>query len=140
MGSSLVGYHCIGPVTIPDDRIAAARKRGREVVKLAKQWQEADEKGLDFAIPSFWADEGVDELWQIEHIAEMDDGSVDAVVDRIVDYWNRPGGDSSWRDLSDATKVVFTGTMTWGDEPEDEGFQVLKEMFELGISKELGIF
>ena len=142
MGNCLIGYHCIGPQTISDAQVAAAKKRGREVIELAKEWEEADEKEIEFPVPSFWEEAGFDMSCYVEHIAGMSGEMIDKLVDKIVDFWNKCPywDDVSVCTLSDSTKAVFTGEMTWGDEPSGNGFDLMKAMFEHDLADALGVF
>jgi hypothetical protein len=134
---------CIGPVKISDAQVAAAKKRAKATVKLAEEWDEAERKGKEFEnFPDFWMEIGIDDLSQVDHMIGLTDENVDAMVDDAVAFWHAPQnyGDAHFRKLSDASKVVFAGEVTWGDSPDGDGYAALRSMFELGIDKELGVF
>jgi hypothetical protein len=65
-----------------------------------------------------------------------------SVVRGFVDGWN----DGCFRDLSSRPdpdkprrKIVVAGELSWGDEPEGAGYQMLKKAFALGIARRLGV-
>ncbi len=63
-------------------------------------------------------------------------------VQEFVEAWN----DSCFRDTSyridpdkPDRKVVVAGELSWGDEPDGFGYQMLKKAFGLGIAQRLGV-
>jgi hypothetical protein len=63
-------------------------------------------------------------------------------VQEFAESWNN----SSFRDLAfridpkkPGRKVVVAGDMSWGDEPDGLGYQMLKKAFGLGIAQSFGI-
>jgi len=63
-------------------------------------------------------------------------------VKEFVAGWN----DGCFRDMSSRIapdkprrKVVVAGELSWGDEPDGLGYQMLKKAFGLGIAQQLGI-
>ena len=49
------------------------------------------------------------------------------------------GVEMSGRGLDEDRFALFCGEMSWGEEPEGDGYQLLKRMFLLGIDQALGI-
>jgi hypothetical protein len=73
-------------------------------------------------------------LATLEDLAKM--------VQGFVDDWNKP----SFRDMATRQdpdhpdrKVVIAGDMSWGDEPDGAGYQMLKRAFGLSIAQFLGV-
>ena len=65
-----------------------------------------------------------------------------AEVQAFVAEWN----EGCFRDLatrddpdSPGRKVVVAGELSWGDEPDGRGYQMLKKAFGLGIAQRLGV-
>ena len=63
-------------------------------------------------------------------------------IQEFVAGWN----DGSFRDLAfrydpekPGRKVVVAGELSWGDEPDGRGYQMLKKAFGLGIAQRLGV-
>ena len=63
-------------------------------------------------------------------------------IQEFVAGWN----DGQFRDLSyrddpekPGRKVVVAGELSWGDEPDGRGYQMLKKAFGLGIAERLGV-
>jgi hypothetical protein len=63
-------------------------------------------------------------------------------VQEFVAGWN----DGHFRDLAfridpekPGRKVVVAGELSWGDEPDGRGYQMLKKAFGLGIAQRLGV-
>ena len=64
------------------------------------------------------------------------------IVQGFVDDWNKP----HYRDMASRPdpddrnrKVVVAGELSWGDEPDGAGYQLLKRAFGLGIAQSLGV-
>ena len=64
------------------------------------------------------------------------------IVKGFVDAWNKP----NYRDMASRLDpddrmrtVVVAGELSWGDEPEGKGYQLLKQAFGLGIAQSLGV-
>jgi hypothetical protein len=64
------------------------------------------------------------------------------VIQKFVAGWN----DGDFRDLATRDdpdrprrKVVVAGELSWGDEPDGAGYQLLKKAFGLGIAERLGV-
>lgn len=70
---------------------------------------------------------------------------IEGLVKKVKDFatgWD----DGCFRDLSyrvdplkPSRKVVVAGELSWGDEPEGAGYQMLKEAFGLTIAQRLGV-
>ena len=63
-------------------------------------------------------------------------------IQEFVAGWN----DGGFRDLAfridpekPGRKVVVAGELSWGDEPDGRGYQMLKKAFGLGIAQSLGV-
>ena len=63
-------------------------------------------------------------------------------IQEFVGGWN----DGGFRDLAfrldpakPGRKVVVAGELSWGDEPDGRGYQMLKKAFGLGIAQSLGV-
>lgn len=73
------------------------------------------------------------------------DGALDDLAKEVREFaanWNK----SDFRDMSfrddpreKGRKVVVAGELSWGDEPDGRGYQMLKKAFGLGIAQRLGV-
>ena len=73
------------------------------------------------------------------------DGTLDDLAKAVQEFvagWN----DGHFRDLAfridpqkPGRKVVIAGELSWGDEPDGRGYQILKKAFGLGIAQLLGV-
>jgi hypothetical protein len=56
-------------------------------------------------------------------------------LDRLIKFWDKPymTWDSASRIIG-KKRIVFSGTSTWGDEPQGTGYQLLKRVDKLGIA------
>lgn len=135
MGAEQVGFIVVGPVKIPAGRIKAAAKacsvQRRKLLKLvapdAPRYERRDavlsETGEDFN-PA-----------DIPENPEQD-------IRAFVDWWNSGGSrDTCSRQDPDNSrqKIVYAGEMSWGDEPQGYGYQMLKKAFAWGVAEALGI-
>lgn len=148
MGADLIGYMCIGPKRITAAQKKAATKRAWEIFQALRAWYGDDDgEGKRQEILDGLELGGIDETYQLEslefHRANFtvaDRIHIEATVAEIVQFWNDPDSfDSVCRDISDTEKVVFCGEMSWGDEPEGHGYQLLKMAHVLEILEQLGI-
>ena len=76
-----------------------------------------------------------------EHVRELAEYT-DADVDRIIDFLLNPEGcwDTHWRDeLTEGRRVIVCGEATWGDTPGGPGFQMLADLYRLGLEKTLDV-
>lgn len=157
MGAELIGWHAKGPTTLGgDDRLKAVaaaaeiRRITQIVLKTFQQRRDAqtDEEEAKFPFPA--VARNVDflvEAWDNEEerlmrrIAEMD---VAGFVDTFIRWWNNGhqsyDTNSRW-DPDDNDKVlVFAGASSWGDEPDGEGYTMLRDADRLGVLAACNIF
>ena len=82
------------------------------------------------------------------HEVESDHVFTSSPEDLIVGVREFAAGwsDGRYRDLSfridpekPGRKVVIAGELSWGDEPDGEGYRMLKKAFALGIAQRLGV-
>ncbi len=87
-------------------------------------------------------------LADCDHAVESDHvfaGTAQDLAKEVQEFaaaWN----DGCFRDLAfridpekPGRKVVVAGEMSWGDEPDGRGYQMLKKAFGLGIAQQLGV-
>jgi len=77
-----------------------------------------------------------------EHVFASTPEELAKVVQEFATGWN----DGHFRDLAfridpekPGRKVVVAGELSWGDEPDGRGYQMLKKAFGLGIAQLLGV-
>jgi hypothetical protein len=137
----------IGKRRITEDMRQAAVNRLTEVCALARTLMaQADSEGVEEmelpdSVPESWTEEfeyvGAD---LFEAYAEMEAQDIVDKVAKAVAFLDAPDlRDCASRNISDDEFVLFCGEMTWGDEPEGGGYQMLKSLFMLGIDEELGL-
>jgi hypothetical protein len=104
-------------------------------------WDAANTLRDAFDVPEFWNEYAVEDQCMVDHLMLLSQEETDAMVDRVVEFWNDPCADDvAIRWISDASKVVFAGETTWGDTPSGEGFEIFQSMIDLGIADVLGVF
>lgn len=148
MGADLVGYMVIGKKEITDEmKQAAIAKLGR-LCGVAKALMLEVDEGTDIGdvelpkdVPDFWTEEfevyGADFL---EEFSELSDEDIVKRVEEAIDFLDDPAyRDCASRNISDDEFVLFCGEMTWGDEPEGGGYQLIKGIHKMGIEEELGL-
>jgi hypothetical protein len=79
---------------------------------------------------------------EAQHVFSATPEELAKIVKGFVDDWNKP----HYRDMASRPdpddrnrKVVLAGELSWGDEPEGAGYQLLKRAFGLGIAQSLGV-
>ena len=135
MGADQIGYLVKGPLKIPARRIKAAvsacKRWRRELLDQAGEDAEEDRrKEATYALTA----QEFDPL-------EIPEDPKEAIR-RFVDWWN---GMESWDTCSrtdpdqPSQKLVYAGEMSWGDEPDGEGYRMLRRAFAWGFVDCLGI-
>jgi len=79
---------------------------------------------------------------EAKHVFSATPEELARIVQGFVDDWNKP----YYRDMASRPdpddrnrKVVVAGELSWGDEPDGAGYQLLKRAFGLGIAQSLGV-
>jgi len=137
MGSCLIGWICIGPKEISDDRKDMACSRALKVANLITDWVENEEDMPDDL--GHLADIGIDEDYQIEEFVGFDIDQIRAFVEEFISFWTYPyHNDAIWRDYGNK-QIVSTGNSTWGDEPDSYSYNIIKKAIIFDILEPLGI-
>lgn len=164
MGADLIGWMAKGPAElhVSPERKQEIAQRLQELVDWARDnlpanYDEAEEflaqcgqEQLPACVDSMWAasypEEFLQMLEQLTPEGETDPAKsrdhLLGYIDGLVEAWPPEGcrDVSSAIDPDDSTQVlVFAGEMTWGDEPQGEGFQLLKRLAHSGIGEAVGI-
>ena len=151
MGADMIGYQSMFPVEFTKDEKEKLNKYLDEVEKLLKTPNLANLITKEDSAEGTYLkqlNELVDSLPnEIEEMGYHDDEEelkslIEAYTDLIPDareFINEPNvseRDSSTRIyniLGRKYQSVFAGEMTWGDEPEGGGYEVLKNLDKIGI-------
>jgi hypothetical protein len=135
MGADLIGYLVKGPAKIPESRIkAAVRKCLKQRQTLLDDAGKGANRGqrMDVALSA------TGEYFDPEEIPE----NPEAEIREFVDWWHGMGGrDTCCRTDPDNPRemLVFAGDMSWGDEPDGYGYQMLKRAHTWGVAEALGL-
>ena len=135
MGAEQVGYLVKGPIKIPARKIQAAiracKRRRQELLDDVGEGASRDER-CDAAQSS------TGEFFDPEDIPQ----NPQADIREFVDWWHTLDcRDACSRiDPDDPRqKLVYAGEMSWGDEPEGRGYQMLKRAWAWGFTEALGL-
>jgi len=152
MGADLIMYICVGPKRI---KLSEARRRKvvRDVVihrrkvleracrDLAKTRRLSEERlqqcpDYEDVLIAFLRDECNGE----EILPDLTGKEINKTLVQLVDLWNAK---DYARDLNARVwknrRIVVAGEMSWGDEPEGYGYQLLKRAQAMGLLAALGI-
>lgn len=135
MGADQVGYLVKGPVRIAPGRIEQAVRACRKL----RRWLLA-EAGPD-ANSGQRHDVALSLTGEYFDPADIPENPRQTVMD-FVTWWQCPEGrDVCLRDDPDnpRQRLVFAGEMSWGDEPDGYGYQMLKQALAWGYANVLGI-
>jgi hypothetical protein len=152
MGADLITFICVGPkkLTLSETRrrnvVQHAMNRRKRVLETAcrdlaktrklspEEMRQADD--FEDALEDFLRNECDGE----EILVNVTPKDVRTTLVQLVDLWN---GDERPRDLAyrlwKNRRIVVAGDMSWGDEPEGYGFQLLKRAQTMGLLDALGI-
>lgn len=135
MGADQVGYLVKGPM----------KMQARRIVSAVRACQQQRKALLEDAGESATRDERMDaalsatgEYFDPADIPENPVKDIRA----FVDWWHTlDSRDACSRTDPDnpRQKLVYAGEMSWGDEPNGAGFQMLKRAFAWGFSEALGV-
>ncbi len=152
MGADLITFVCVGPKNLT---LSAARRRNvvqhamnrrkrvletacRDLAKTRKLSPEQLRQTADFedALEDFLRNECDGE----EILVNVTPKDVREPLERLINLWN---GDERPHDLVyrlwKNRRIVVAGDMSWGDEPEGYGYQLLKQAQTMGLLDALGI-
>jgi len=70
-----------------------------------------------------------------EEECEMDREEFESFLREFAYFWKKGSRDSVTRSspYNDGHQIIFAGELSWGDEPEGYGYQMLKKFIDLGI-------
>lgn len=155
MGADLITYMLVGPNKIPDD----PKKREKAILHASRliaavtAWQTlhdehqgSDDADLEIEVPATL-------IRELKHFridprtCDIDDYNqgvigVDATqaVDELIALWNGVG---YYRDICTrgyrTRQILVAGDMSWGDEPDGDGYRICKQSERLGLFRFYGI-
>jgi hypothetical protein len=135
MGAELIGYVVKGPVKIQARRITAA---ARACLRQRKALLGDAGKGAMRSERMDAAQSATGAYFDPHDIPVNPKAEIQA----FVDWWvTLDSGDTCSRTDPDdpRQKLVYAGDMSWGDEPEGTGYQMLKRAFAWGFAEALGV-
>jgi hypothetical protein len=152
MGADLITFICVGPkkLTLSETRrqnlvrqVMSRRKKvlakaGRDLAEALQLSLEKLQQLNDYesSLEDFLRNECDGE----EILVNVTPKDVRETLVQLVDLWN---GDERPHDLAyrlwKNRRIVVAGEMSWGDEPEGYGFQLLKRAQAMGLLDALGI-
>lgn len=134
MGADLIGYILVGPPSLDEGLKDSAISAAQERIDAATKWCALkDPSEEDFApLEKFGFEDEFDAEWASGQDAE-------SAVEEFMELWDEGARDAMDRIISDPPmKVLSTGEMSWGDEPEGS-FQTAKAAIMLGIAEIFGV-
>lgn len=135
MGADLIGYVVKGPVKMQARRIKAAV---RACLRQRKTLMGDAGKGATRSERMDAAQSATGEYFDPQDIPVSPAKDIRAFVDWWVTLDSRDT--CSRTDPDDPRqKLVYAGEMSWGDEPEGTGYQMLKRAFAWGFAETLGV-
>jgi len=151
MGANLIGYLVKGPRTLDvskQDKAVDRVLRVLEVCKKYNDWAEnPDNIGEEYDFSEL---DGLVDLADAEEVFDLADivigfpatkESAEKIVNDLIYNWPPRARDVVCKiDPDDENQViVFCGDMSWGDEPEGIGYQMLKDGFMFGVWSLFGV-
>lgn len=155
MAAELIAFIVKGPVKITKPRRARAVRNAKWAIRQAQDlWKviaptyELHYAGLPLEeMPQGRWEPFLEELWEsdpkaIERFAKLDPAQF--VLD-FKTFWDTPCDEdragATWRIDPDNRhkKIVFAGCATWGDEPDGDGYKLIRDAFRLGVMDGLEI-
>jgi hypothetical protein len=135
MGAEQVGYLVKGPDKISARMIEAAVRRC-----LDRRRMRLDQAG-EGATSGQRADTALAETGEEFDPADIPENPEPVIRDFVAWWRGLDGRDTCCRTDPDdpRQKLVFAGEMSWGDEPQGQGYQMLKRAFDWGFAEALGI-
>ena len=149
MGADLIGFHLVGPVKVD-------RKLKKRAIQQVNGMSRATIELFDRHSPSY-EDPTSEELERLikgryfQHLRGFQEWvyfddvrfikDTKKFVEGFMDFWDSPSfRDSTYRTYGKGksqVKIVFAGEMSWGDEPQGLGYEILRMA---GMSGLLDIF
>jgi hypothetical protein len=136
MGSDLIGFLVVGPKELNVSKKEKAIKKVEYIIKRCSNIDptaptERDKKLLEeMGIFSDYQ-ESIEEA--ISLVLEIDNPVT--FVEDFMEFWGSPETrDVAWRYYG-KKQIVFAGDSTWGDEPNGQGYELLKLAYITGIAK-----
>ena len=149
MGADFISYCCIGPIKLSaskkmrqkaDQRVAKFIDLACHSMTLADdEVEEHDEELQNLARHPFFKHL---ELPEDVRWAQEYKGQPEKLVEEFLELWHGGSRDSDSRAIPKdklKRKVVFTGDMSWGDEPDGYGFTMLKRADQSGLLDIYGV-
>ena len=155
MGADLITYTFVGPkeIKLTPARTDILVKKlesaiNAKIDKADKALAEIHVTSVDILCGDkryrYWLEEYLDEEEDGQSvIVGMDTAAIRELIGEFVEFWNDPPfRDTTFRYFGtgkDIRKIVIAGEMSWGDEPDGEGFQLMKKASLCGLIELLDI-
>lgn len=151
MGADFISYCVFGPrkLSLGKKMMTKAQKQMTEFVKKAVALEELEKKaddgvpGADDALGVFM-DENLRPYQEVSDITWATAYKKDPMklVKELIEIWHKSPRDSNWRYVpgSNQKRIVwYCGEMTWGDEPDGEGYQTMRRADLAGLHEIFGL-
>jgi len=136
MGADLIGYIVKGPAKLPKNAVKLAIKS----LKAQRKRLIAGVKECEVCGQDMVEGETCSCGWPVIE-KDTTDEAISELAKELVNEWPPTYRDCCSRQDPDDPKqvIVFAGDMSWGDEPENAGYQYLKKLINSGIGEVLKI-
>lgn len=156
MGADLFGILCKGPKylneSLRDTAVLIAEDRIGRIKDFIERWEDeslADELVGGPTPADLPSEDEVEEMCQLVDCQEIedfvhgqfDDLNPEQVVREFFMAWIGNYSDVTWREDPDNhdEKILFAGEMSWGGEPEGDGYKALRLAERFGLFDLFGI-
>jgi hypothetical protein len=138
MGMDLIGFLVIGPSEIDRHAVNRMRKVLKEDLKVLNSLGPDDDLAdvtLHFKDDSGMSDREIT-LFKVQSAIDTD------FPKTFAKFWNDGccARDAASRLSPDGDLIVFAGGGSWGDEPDGEGYEMLRDAHDLGLFEPAGIY
>jgi hypothetical protein len=140
MGMDLIGYLVKGPKTFTDEQIKNAQEKVLAAYKYLRSQDDPDKIGRDNYHYSRWDDLEIE--LGVPDDSECLNKKSKEVVDNFVTWWTDPYDRSTACivDPDDSNKrIIFTGGESWGESPDNEGYNMCRLAEVVGFGECLGL-
>lgn len=165
MGSSLITYILVGPEKLDGRKKQQAVRQARKVIEIVKKWKALEETSDGSDVTKDVATDNLEEFLKktFKHdLPHLDDSTELQGMEKLLDIeptkqveellhlWHKNtfiGIDRTPDDLNSRLygrgksrkRIMVAGAVSWGDDPDGDGYQFIDTCEKLGITSIFGI-